>query len=157
MTYTIRPATIADIPHIVSHREQMFRDMAIPAAFDDMAAAVELWLRHAIPSHTYRGWMATSPSGDIAGGSGLLVIPWPPGPITLDPRCGFVFNVYTHPAHRKQGVARQLMDVMHDWCRSEGIERVALNASTFGRSLYASMGYVVTDEPMMRLRLSGSD
>ena len=57
------------------------------------------------------------------------------------------------PAHRKQGIARQLMDVMHDWCRSEGIERVVLNASTFGHSLYASMGYVVADEPMMRLRL----
>lgn len=153
MSYTIRPATIADIPHIVSHREQMFRDMGIPAEFEDMAAATDLWLRHALPSHVYRGWMATAPNGDIAGGSGLLVIPWPPGPITLDPRCGFVFNVYTHPAHRKQGIARRLMDVMHDWCRNEGIERVVLNASTFGHSLYASMGYVVADEPMMRLRL----
>jgi GNAT superfamily N-acetyltransferase len=153
MTYTIRPATMADIPHIVSHRAQMFRDMGIPAQFEDMATATDLWLRQAVPAHTYRGWMATAPGGDIAGGSGLLVIPWPPGPITLDPRCGFVFNVYTDPAHRKQGIARQLMEVMHDWCRNEGIERIVLNASTFGQSLYASMGYVVTDEPMMRLRL----
>ena len=59
---TIRPATIADIPHIVSHREQMFRDMGIPAEFEDMAAATDLWLRHALPSHIYRGWMATAPT-----------------------------------------------------------------------------------------------
>ena len=103
MSYTIRPATIADIPHIVSHREQMFRDMGIPAEFEDMAAATELWLRHAIPSHTYRGWMATAANGEIAGGSGLLVIPWPPGPMTLDPRCGFVFNVYTHAGASQAG------------------------------------------------------
>jgi GNAT superfamily N-acetyltransferase len=153
MNHTIRPATIADIPHIVSHREQMFRDMGIPAAFDDMAAAMELWLRHAIPAHTYRGWIAAAPDGEIAGGAGLLVIPWPPGPMTMDPRCGFVFNVYTHPSHRHQGVARRLMEAMHDWCRSEGIERVVLNASQFGHSLYTSMGYVPTEEPMMRLRL----
>ena len=153
MNYTIRPATITDIPHIVSHREQMFRDMGIAAEFEDMAAATDLWLRHAIPSHTYRGWMAAAPIGDIAGGGGLLVIPWPPGPMTMDPRCGFVFNVYTHPPHRKQGLARQLMDVMHAWCRSEGIERVVLNASTFGQPLYESMGYVAADEPMMRIRL----
>ena len=153
MTYSIRPATAADIPHIVSHREDMFRDMAIPAEFDAMRTAFASWLQHAIPSGTYLGWLAIAANGDVAAGSGLIVIPWPPGPMTMDPRCGFVFNVYTHPAHRKQGLARQMMDAIHDWCRGQGIERVVLNASTFGQSLYQSMGYVVTGEPMMRLRL----
>ena len=153
MPYSIRPATIADIPHIVSHRERMFRDMELPAAFDDMAPAFELWLRHALPSKTYLGWMAVTSDGEVVGGAGLIVIPWPPGPISMDPRCGFVFNVYTNPAHRKQGLARRLMDTVHDYCRAEGLERMVLNASTFGQSLYESMGYVPTDEPMMRLKL----
>jgi GNAT superfamily N-acetyltransferase len=153
MEYLIRPGTIADIPHIVSHRERMFRDMNISAAFDDMAVAFELWLRHAIPSKTYLGWLAVAANGDVAGGAGLIVIPWPPGPLSLDPRCGFVFNVYTDPTHRKRGLARRLMEATHEWCRAEGIERMVLNASTFGESLYRSMGYVPTLEPMMRLRL----
>ena len=153
MAYAIRPATIADIPHIVSHREQMFRDMRIAAEFDDMRAALESWLRYAIPAGTYRGWIAVAPDGEAVGGSGLIVMPWPPGPMSMDPRCAMVFNVYTHPSHRKQGLARKLMDAMHEWCRTEGIERVVLNASTFGHSLYESMGYVVAEEPMMRLRL----
>src|SRR5262245_29520958 len=153
MAYSIRPATIADIPHIVQHRELMFRDMGVAAEFEEMAAAVELWLRHAIPSKTYLGWIAQSDAGEIAAGGGLLVIPWPPGPMTMDPRCGFIFNVYTQAAHRKQGLARRLMDAMHDYCRAEGIERVVLNASKFGKPLYDAMGYVVADEPMMRLRL----
>ena len=153
MRYSIRPATIADIPHIVQQRELMFREMGIPAEFDDMSVATELWLRHAIPSKAYQGWIAESATGEVAGGSGLIVIPWPPGPMTMDPRCGFVFNVYTSTAHRKQGLARRLMDAMHDYCRSEGIERVVLNASTFGKPLYDAMGYVVADEPMMRFKL----
>jgi GNAT superfamily N-acetyltransferase len=153
MTYSIGPATIADVPHIVRHREQMFRDMGVPALFDEMSAAMESWLRHAIPSHTYRGWMAMADHGDVVGGGGLIVIPWPPGPISLDPRCGFVFNVYVEQAHRKQGLARRIMDAMHDHCRAEGIERMVLNASTFGQSLYEDMGYVLTSEPMMRIRL----
>jgi len=153
MAYSIRPATIADIPHIVSHRELMFREMGIPAEFDDMKAATDLWLRHALPSHIYRGWMAVSASGEVVGGGGLIVIPWPPGPMSMDPRCGFVFNVYTASAHRKQGLGRRLMDAMHEWCRGEGIERVVLNASTFGKPLYDAMGYVVAEEPMMRYRL----
>ena len=151
--WTIRTATIADIPHVVSHRQQMFREMGIPAEFEDMVAATELWLRHAIPSKTYLGWIAVSHTGEIAAGGGLIVIPWPPGPITMDPRCGFVFNVYTAPAHRKQGLARRLMDAMHAYCHAEGIERVVLNASRFGKPLYDAMGYDVADEPMMRFRL----
>src|SRR5262245_14117136 len=135
MPYSIRPATIADVPHIVSHRELMFREMGIPAEFDDMAAATDLWLRHAIPSKIYLGWMAVASNGDVAAGGGLIVIPWPPGPMTMDPRCGFIFNVYTHTQHRKQGLGRQLMDAMHEHCREEGLERVVLNASVFGKSL----------------------
>jgi GNAT superfamily N-acetyltransferase len=127
--------------------------MGIPAEFADMAAAMELWLRHAIPANTYRAWVAVAGNGAIVAGSGLIVIPWPPGPMSMDPRCGFVFNVYTEPAHRKQGLARRLMDTMHEWCRAEGIERVVLNASEFGKPLYDTMGYVATSEPMMRLRL----
>jgi GNAT superfamily N-acetyltransferase len=153
MNYAIRPATIGDIPHIVDHREQMFREMGVPAEFEDMAAAMALWLRHALPSRTYLGWIAESKQGEVAGGGGLIVIPWPPGPMTIDPRCGFVFNVYTQPQHRKQGLGRRLMDAMHDYCRAEGIERVVLNASVFGKPLYDAMGYVVADEPMMRLRV----
>ena len=153
MTYAIRPATIADIAHIVSHREKMFRDMHLSAAYDDMAPAFELWLRHALPAKAYQGWMAVTENGEVAGGAGLIVMPWPPGPISLDPRCGFVFNVYTEPAHRKHGLARRMMDAIHDYCRAEGIERMALNASSFGESLYRKMGYVPTNEVMMRLKL----
>ena len=153
MSYSIRPATITDIPHIVDHRARMFMEMDIPAAFEDMAAATDLWLRHAIPSKTYHGWIAESNTGAVVGGSGLIVIPWPPGPMSMDPRCGFVFNVFTDPAHRNQGLARRLMEAIHEWCRAEEIERVVLNASTFGKPLYDSMGYVVANEPMMRIRL----
>ena len=128
--------------------------MGIPAAFEDMAAAMGSWLGHAIPSKTYQGWVAATAGGEVAAGGGLIVIPWPPGPLSLDPRCGFIFNVYTQPAHRKQGLARRLMDAIHDHCRAEGIERVVLNASAFGKPLYDAMGYVVTKEPMMRLRLA---
>jgi GNAT superfamily N-acetyltransferase len=153
MDYSIRTATLADIPHLVRHREQMFRDMGIPAEFDAMTTATTTWLAGAIPDGTYRGWVVTTPDHTVVAGGGLIVIPWPPGPFSMDPRCGFVFNVYTDREHRKQGLGRRLMEAMHEWCRGKGIERVVLNASTFGQPMYAEMGYVVADEPMMRIRL----
>jgi GNAT superfamily N-acetyltransferase len=156
MSYSIRRAALADIPIIVQHRELMFRDMGIPAAFEEMAAAMESWLRQAIAAQTYHGWVAVSRDGHVVAGGGLVVIPWPPGPLSMDPRCGFIFNVYTDPSHRQQGLARRLMDAIHEWCRADGLERLVLNASTFGKPLYEAMGYVVTNEPMMRVRLTAA-
>ena len=131
----------------------MFREMGVDADFTEMAAATAAWLATAIPDGTYRAWMAETDDHSVIAGGGLIVVAWPPGPLSMDPRCGFIFNVYTDHAHRNRGVARLLMEAMHEWCRREGIERVVLNASTFGRPLYESMGYVLADEPMMRLRL----
>ena len=72
MTYRLRVATMADIPHFVKHREQMFRDMGIPADFDAMAAAATTWLATAIPDGRYRGWVATAPDGAVVAGRPLL-------------------------------------------------------------------------------------
>ena len=95
MPYPFRQATISDIPLIVRHRELMFREMGIPTEFDDMSGRDGAL---APPCDSFEGVPGLDrgfESGEVAGGSGLIVIPWPPGPMTMDPRCGFVFNVYT--------------------------------------------------------------
>jgi GNAT superfamily N-acetyltransferase len=88
----------------------------------------------------------------VAGG-GLTMIPWPPGPRYPGTRLAFVYNVYTEPAYRGRGLARRVMDAIHDFCRTEGVGSVALNASQFGRPLYESLGYQVATSPMMFLSL----
>jgi len=117
MSYAIRPATIGDIPHIVGHREQMFRDMGIAAEFGTMAAVTRTWLAGAIPDGTYRGWVVHR-AGTPQAGAGAA-------PDGGDAR---LVSRRRHRAGRAQ-------------CR------------TFGQSVYAGMGYVVANEPMMRLKL----
>lgn len=153
MDYGIRPATTEDIPHLVDHRLAMFRDMRTPGDYPGMAGAYEEWLCQVMPAGTYRAWVAESSDGGVAGSAGIIVLPWSPGPVVLDPRCVFVFNVYTAPAHRRRGLARRMMETIHAWCRSGGLQRIALNASDDGRPLYDAMGYTVAAEPMMRLTL----
>jgi GNAT superfamily N-acetyltransferase len=124
--------------------------MGTPGDYPGMASAHEAWLRSAVPAGTYRGWVAESDDGTVVGGAGVIVLPWSPGPVVLDPRCAFVFNVYTDPAHRHQGLARRLMETIHAWCQSQGVRRIALNASRDGRPIYEAMGYELAEEPMMR-------
>jgi GNAT superfamily N-acetyltransferase len=151
--YRIRPATLEDADALVRHRMEMFSEMGSPA--EDVAASGPMfrtWLSAAMPNGTYRAWVVEAGAEIVAGG-GMTVLPWPPGPQHPGGYVGFVYNVYTDPPHRNRGLARQVMDAIHDWCRAAGIQSVALNASVFGRPLYESMGYRVSESPTMVLRI----
>jgi GNAT superfamily N-acetyltransferase len=60
--------------------------------------------------------------------------------------------MYTEPAYRRKGIARELMKRMIDWCRQEGFGTVLLHASKDGRSLYESLGFTPTNEMRLMLR-----
>ncbi|MQA29980.1 MAG: GNAT family N-acetyltransferase [Luteitalea sp.] len=153
-TYRVRPATLGDADALVHHRIAMFTDMGVALDAATLDHAFRSWLGRVMPEGIYRGWLAETDTGDIVAGGAITIIPWPPGPRYLGDRAGFVYNVYTEPAHRGRGLARRLMTAIHDWCRVEGVSSLALNASHAGEPLYASMGYTVATSPMMFLALS---
>ena len=64
---------------------------------------------------------------------------------------GNILNVYTEPAHRRQGMARALMQIALDWCRANGVGAVILHASPDGRTLHESLGFVATNETRVML------
>jgi GNAT superfamily N-acetyltransferase len=153
-TYRIRPATLDDAEALVHHRVAMFTDMGLPPHEVATSGPVfASWLKAAMPKGIYHAWVVETEDGTVVAGGGMTVLPWPPGPHASGDRLAFVYNVYTEPAHRHQGLARQVMTAIHDWCRAHGIARVGLNASTLGEPLYESMGYRVSDSPMMFLQI----
>jgi GNAT superfamily N-acetyltransferase len=154
MSYASRAATREDIDVLVRHRELMFREMGWEADYSEMARHYGRWLDTVLPAGSYFGWVVT-PQGDetIVSSGGIIVVPWTPGPHAMDPRLAWIVNVYTEPPHRKRGLARRLMIEMHEWCRAQGIQRTALNASSGGQPIYESMGYELALEPMMRYRV----
>jgi GNAT superfamily N-acetyltransferase len=153
--YRVRPATLEDVDALVRHRIGMFTDMGVPLDIVALDRAFRAWLGDAMPAGTYRAWVvdAREPAGPtaaaIVAGGGITVLPWPPGPRDVGNRLAFVYNVYTEPSFRRRGLARLIMDAIHDWCRGAGITSVALNASHDGRPLYEAMGYQVSPQPMM--------
>jgi len=160
--YTVRRATVDDVETLVSHRIRMFEDMRVmsmPGANAiGLEAAFRTWLLELLPAGTYVAWVVEATAADgaaeIIAGGGATLIAWPPGPWYPGHRLAFVYNVYTEPAHRGRGLARRVMEVIHEFCRAEGIGSLALNASTSGRPLYESLGYHVTQSPMMFLSLT---
>jgi GNAT superfamily N-acetyltransferase len=72
--------------------------------------------------------------------------PDPTGHFLLRGLEGLVLNVYVDDAHRRQGVARRLMETLIDWAPGAGIVRLVLHASPDGRRLYESLGFLATNE-----------
>jgi GNAT superfamily N-acetyltransferase len=149
--YIVREATLADVDVLVRHRIAMFTDMGVPLDAASLEASFRAWLAETMPAGTYRAWLAEDATGTVAAGGGITVLPWPPGPQYMGNRLAFVYNVYTEAAHRRRGLARLIMDVIHAWCRDNGVASIALNASRDGLPLYQSMGYLESPAPMMFL------
>jgi len=149
--FTIRQATLDDIPVIVTHRRKMFEDMrtGTPALLDGMEARFDLWLRERMENGRYLTWFAITPEGSIASGAGLWLMDWPPHIIGEAAYRGYLLNVYTEQEYRRNGLGRMLTQNALDWCWANNIEVVVLHASAQGRRIYEKMGFQSTNE--MRL------
>lgn len=152
-TYRIRPATTQDAEVVLRHRRRMFEDMghADRQALDAMLAIADPLIRRRLLDGTYRGWLIETPDGVVVAGGGVIILEFQPHPLDPRPQRAWVVNMFTEPEHRRRGLARQLMQAIVAWCRSEGMRFLYLHASDGGRPLYESLGFEPTNE--MRLVL----
>jgi len=155
-TFRMRPATIADITTICHHRVAMFTHMGRvdDTIAEELATANAAYLRDAIPSGEYLGWLAETDGHDVAAGVGVQrrrVLPFPRTHAggrkdVAGGQQAIVVNVYTEPHFRRRGLARLLMREVLDWARATGIESVVLHAAPDGRPLYQELGFIDTNE-----------
>ena len=150
---TIRPAVAADIPTLIHHRRMMWWDMGRQntAALDQMEIAANEYFSKAIPDGSYRGFLAVNETGEVVGGAGVVISPWPGSFDQKLPRRAMILNMFVEKPFRRRGIARALMEATIDWCRREEFAYVGLHASDEGRPLYEKLGFRSTNE--MRLEL----
>lgn len=144
----IRMATLADLPLLLRYRRAMAEEMDTPdpASVERMIAALEPYLRTAIPEGRWHAWIAEP------GGCGAVeVVQWVPSRLDPTPRRAWIHSVYIEPAFRRRGIGRQLTQTMVAWCREQGFRSIYLHASDQGRLLYESLGFEPSSE--MRLKL----
>jgi GNAT superfamily N-acetyltransferase len=119
---------------------------------DGMVATSEPYLRRAMADGSVHAWLSFTSGADPAGGGVVIVSPWLSRPHSLQCRQASILNVYTYPTHRRQGVARELMQVMIGWCREQGFAYVSLHASADGKPLYEALGFEPNNEMRLKLR-----
>ena len=154
----IRRATVADVETIARHRAAMFVDMgsASPEVVQPLASETLGYLREAMPRGEYVGWLTSlaNQPGDVVAGAGVQlrrILPFPrrraDGRVEVAwGQQGIVLNVYTEPAHRRQGLARRLMQEVLAWANESKLDSLVLHAAPDGRALYEHMGFAPTNE-----------
>ena len=149
---TIREAAPSESAVILHHRRSMFRDMdeGTVEELDRMVEVARPWLAQALADRSYRHWLALDCSGQVAGGGGVLLCPWPPSPQFPCTQRAVILNIYTEPEFRKLGIARQIMQAILEWLQQQGFRAVNLHTSKEGRHLYEKLGFEATNE--MRLK-----
>jgi GNAT superfamily N-acetyltransferase len=149
---TLRFATVADIPTLVSHRRRMFEDMYAsqdvtrdPAGYAAMDEAYAVLLRYEIPAGSTHVWVIED-GGAIAASGALKFTDWLPRPDGQRRGLVYVHSVYCAPEYRRQGLARRILQAMIAYCRENGWPRISLHASELGRGLYEELGFMPTNE-----------
>ncbi len=149
----IRRGSLTDIPAIVHHRVGMMAEMGLAtpsecAAYDPEFRA---FAQKEIAAGNFNAFLAETEAGQVVAGGAVYIIPWPGNPSDRRQQRAFILNVFTEPEFRRQGIARGLVGAMVDWCRAQGLHSVRLLASTAGRPLYQSMGFLPTSEMKLEL------
>ena len=97
------------------------------------------YLRHLVDG-TFVSWLAFAGSRMVAT-SGISIVEKPPYYGCPTDRIGLVPGMYTLPAWRRQGIARDLLCRVVGEARSRGCGAVQITASDAGVLLYRSVGF----------------
>jgi len=125
-----------------------------PAACDAEAVALAeefraWWQRNGAGR---RAWVARGAGGIPVGMANAAIFERMPVPGKGAAQWIYVANVFVLPAHRRQGIAADLMNAIVEWARVEGMVRIVLAPSEMSIPFYASLGFRPADD-LMRLDL----
>ena len=112
-------------------------------------AGYAAWVRPRIEVGRYVGWLAVE--GDaVVGGAGAVLLDW--GPTRANPggQMARIVNVFTDESRRGQGIARALLQAVLQQCEDLGVREFNLGATSDGRALYRSLGFVDSPAEMRR-------
>jgi len=140
-TITYRQATSDDLEALAMLRWEMEVERGNKAVNPkEYARAYSTSTRDEMEGRRHRAWLAEVDGRAVAC---VLLVWWtlPPNFDNLSRKRGFVSSVYTRPAHRRQGIARELMNLLIASAREEGVGRLILWSSEMGRPLYEQLGF----------------
>ncbi len=150
--YTFRQIAERDIPIAQEMRAAMIREMNGEDPDATHAGWRENYRRfYADQLATGRAAMFVAESGGVPVGVALVYLLQNHRSQIFGYQSAYVSNVWVRPEHRRRGIASELTRMTVAWSKQKGCEVIRLRSSPMGRSVYAGLGFVPSDEMELRL------
>ena len=147
--FIFRTATKKEIPRIVELKIAMFRDSgAFNLLSEDAFDIIVEDYRKLYDRDEAIHFVAVYESTIIATAGAFLKSDFPYRYFKV-PFYGFIGDVYTESAYRRQGLAHRLSEMAVDWLKSKEITMVKLLTSAEGRPIYERLGFESSNEMVL--------
>jgi len=136
---TYRKLTGEDLGTFIQMRIRQLREEGATEKIDLVPALLDYYGRH-MADGTYVSWLALD--GDqIVGTSGMSFVEKPPYFGCPSGKIGLLSSMFTDPAYRRKGIARELLSRVVEEARAYGCGAVQITASDMGVLLYTDFGF----------------
>ncbi len=138
--------TYAELDVFIQMRIEQLREEGTEEDIDLAPALMDYYKRH-MADGTFVSWLALD--GDkIIGTSGMSFVEKPPYFGCPSGRIGLLSSMFTDPAYRRRGIAKELLSRVVNEAKAYGCGTVQITASDMGVKLYAAYGFVHNDNFM---------
>ena len=134
-----RKLTAEDLDPFIRMRITQLREEGATEQIDLVPALKDYYRRH-LKDGTFVSWLAVD-GEKIVGTSGMSFVEKPPYFSCPSGRIGLLSSMYTDPAYRRRGIARELLERVVEEARASGCGSVQITASDMGVLLYSAFGF----------------
>ncbi len=124
----------------IEMRISQLREEGATEDIDLRPALKDYYLRH-LADGTFVSWLAFD-GEKIVGTSGMSFVEKPPYFACPSGRIGLLSSMFTNPAYRRKGIAKELLSRVVKESKDFGCGTVQITASDMGVKLYTDFGFV---------------
>ncbi|NHJ49580.1 MAG: GNAT family N-acetyltransferase [Asgard group archaeon] len=144
MAFTLRLATLDDIPKLVELRIEFIKEAhqnPFNVDLDNHRNLLTDYFQTQMKDETFLAWIAEDENENIVAISGLVIVSKVPQLWSPTGKESYIFNMYTIPAWRRKGIGSALLEKLLEESKARGINHVDLHASDLGKAVYEKYGF----------------
>ena len=143
----IRKIIPADIESIVNMRMRMLDETTDESMPEGLDKQIRRFVRRHLEDGTCMGVLAEQ-NGQVIADAVIYIFETMPDEINVVGRTAMLYNVYTLPEFRDQGIMTRMLPVVIDLAKEAGAVELKMTAAPKAIPLYERMGFRVNEDAM---------